>query len=117
MRPSIWLKSTLVPFSLAFSSHSRFCVNDYIAKMYTKIACNIYSCRFDVRLQVMQPFLNFSCFFLTHKVPLITSFELRKSLKRMLSLAYTEMNQKETSLYINICIGMNFFDIYTHIDM
>ena len=76
MRPSIWLKPTLVPFSLAFSSHSRFCVNDYIAKMYTKIACNISSGRFDVRLQVMQPFLNFSCFFLTHKVPLIEEFPI-----------------------------------------
>ena len=89
MRTPFWLKSSLVPLSLAFSSHSRFCVNDYIAKMYMKIACNISSGRYGDRLQVIHPFLKFSYFFLTHKVPLIISFELRKTLKRTPSLAYT----------------------------
>ena len=60
MRPPIWLKPSLVPLFLVFNSHSRFiCVNDYITKKYTKIACNNSSGVFDVRLQVMQPFLNF----------------------------------------------------------
>ena len=113
MRPPIWLKPSLVPLSLAISSHSRFCVNDYITKMYTKTTCCVFSGRFGVRLQVMQPFLHFSYFFLNHKVSLITSFELRKSLKRMPSLTYTEMNQKETSFYFDICIGMNFYDVLT----
>ena len=34
-----------------------------------------------------------SIFSLTHKVPPSTSFEIRKSLKRMPSVAYTEMAQ------------------------
>ena len=60
MRPLIWLKPSLVPLFLAFNSHSRFfCVNDYITKMYTKIACNNSFGGFEVRLQVMQPFLDF----------------------------------------------------------
>ena len=69
-------------------------MNDYITKMYTKVACNNSSGVFDVRLQVMQPFLNF-IFVLTHKVHLITSFEFITSLKRIPSPAYTVMNQKE----------------------
>ena len=63
--------------------------------MYTKIACNFSSGRYGVRLQVIEQFLKFSYFFLAHKVPLITSFEFRKLLKRMPSLAYTEINQKK----------------------
>ena len=35
-------------------------MNDYIAKMYTKIMCNISSGRFDVQLLVIQPILKFS---------------------------------------------------------
>ena len=68
-------------------------MNKYIARIYTKIICNIFSGRFDVHLQVIQPILIFSIFNLTHKVPPSTSFEIRKSLKRMPSLAYTEMDQ------------------------
>ena len=75
-----------VPFRLKSSfSGSRFCVNGYIAKMYTKIACNISSGRYGVRLQVIQSFLKFPYFF-THKAPLNTSFEIRKiTLKNTIS--------------------------------
>ena len=38
---------------------SRFCVNKYIQKVYTKIIGNIFSGRFDVHLQVIQPILKF----------------------------------------------------------
>ena len=38
MEPQFCLNSSLMPHSLASGSHSRFCVNDYIAKMNTKIA-------------------------------------------------------------------------------
>ena len=34
-------------------------MNEYIAKIYTKIICNISSGRFDVHLQVIQPILKF----------------------------------------------------------
>ena len=59
-------------------------MNNNIRKMNTKIICNISSGRFDVGLQVIQPFLKF---------PHNTSFEIRKTLKRMPSLAYTEMDK------------------------
>ena len=52
-------------------------MNDYIAKMYVKIISD-----FEISTS------NF-----THEVPPNTSFEIRKSLKRMQSLAYTEMDQ------------------------
>ena len=59
LRLQFLLKSALMLHFLAFHWHSRFCCHDCIAKMYTKIICNISSGRFDVRLQVMQPFLKF----------------------------------------------------------
>ena len=78
MRPPIWLLPLLMPHSLAFSSHSRFCVNDYFAKMNTKIAINISSGRNGVRLEVIQCTAVFetSVFILTRKDYLNTSFEL-----------------------------------------
>ena len=51
-----------------------------------------FSGRFDVHLQVKQPILKFSYLILLIKYPQSTSFEIRKSLKRMSSLAYTEMD-------------------------
>ena len=61
--------------------------------MYTKSVCNNSSGRYGVRLQLIQPFLEISILNLAHKLPLKASFEIRKSLKRMPSLAYTEMDQ------------------------
>ena len=61
---------------LACSSHSHFCVNDYIAK--TKIACDFFSCLYGVRLQVIQPFLfEITVIVFTYKVPLNTSLMSR----------------------------------------
>ena len=82
-----------MPLSLAFSSHCRFCLNDYIAIMYAKIACNIFFlslwCLFASNTAVFK----ILTFFLAHKVSLNTSLKLRKTLKKLQSLAYTEMNQ------------------------
>ena len=44
-------------------------MNEYIAKIYTKIICNIFSGRVDVHLQVIQPIFEISMFNLTHKYP------------------------------------------------
>ena len=41
MGPPIWLNSSMMPHSLAFSSLGRFSVNDYNAKMKTRIAVTI----------------------------------------------------------------------------
>ena len=46
-----------------------FCVNEYIAKIYTKFICNILSDLFDVHLQVIQPILKFPCLILLIKYP------------------------------------------------
>ena len=112
MRSPFGFKSSLVPLSQAFSSHSHFCVNDYIVKLYTKIAGNISSGRYGASNTA--GFYFFHIFF-TYKVPLITSFESRKSFARMPSMAYTEVNQIRrcvTSMFTFVCI----FDIFTHID-
>ena len=45
-----------MPHALAFNPHSRFCMNDYFAKMCRKIACNMSSIRYGGRLQVIQSF-------------------------------------------------------------
>ena len=75
--------------------------------MYTKSACNISSGHYDVRLQVRN-----SIFVLTHKVPLTTSFELRISLERMPSLAYTELNKKKhTPFFSDVCICIHFWTL------
>ena len=43
-----------------------FCVNEYIAKIYTTIICNIFSDRFDNTAD-----FEISIFNLTHKIPQI----------------------------------------------
>ena len=91
-----------MPHSLAFSSHSRFCVKNYTAKMYTKIVCDT--------------FFEISIFVLALKVPLNTSFEFRKSLERMPSLAYTEMNWAKhhfSSMFAFVCIFGTLLHILT----
>ena len=52
-------KSSMKLHFLVFNWQCRFCVNKYIAKIYTKIICNIFSGHFDVHLQVIQPILKF----------------------------------------------------------
>ena len=82
----------MMQHSQAFNWHSRYSVINYIAKMYTKNVCNIYSGCYGVCLKVIQLFFEISTFNLTHKVPLNTSFEIRKSGKIMPSLAYSEID-------------------------
>ena len=63
MGPPIWLNSSLMPHSLAFSSLGRFSVNDYNANLKTRIACNNSSGRYGIRSQVKQPFSKFEYLF------------------------------------------------------
>ena len=63
MGPPILLNSSLMPHSLALSSLDRFSVNDYNAKMKTRIACNNSSGRYGIRSQVIQPFSKFEYLF------------------------------------------------------
>ena len=59
LRLPFWLKSSLMLHFLAFHWQRRFCVNEYIAKIYMKIICKFFSGRVDVHLQVIQPILKF----------------------------------------------------------
>ena len=48
-----------MPHFLVFGRHSLLCTNDYIARLYSKIAFNISSGSYGVHVQVIQPFLKF----------------------------------------------------------
>ena len=93
LRLSFWLKSSLMLHFLAIHRQSRFCVNECIAKIYTKIIGNIFFWSLGFSFASNTADFKISTFNLTHKVQQSTPFEIRKSLKRMLSLAYTEMGQ------------------------
>ena len=81
-------------------------------KLY-KIICNIFSGRFDASNTAD---FEISTFNLTHKVPPSTSFEIRKSLKRMPSLAYTELNQTKYRVSSMFAFGCNIFRLcYTYL--
>ena len=80
-------------------------MNEYIAKIYTKIIGNIFSGRLDVHLQVKQPILTFPYLISLIKYPPSTSFEIRKSFKRMTSLAYTEMDQTKYRVSSMLAFG------------
>ena len=57
-----------------------------------------------------------SIFNLTHKVPLDTSFEMRKPLKRMPFLAYTEMGQSKYHvllMFAFVCIILAMLQVFT----
>ena len=107
MRLPFFFKSSLMLHFLAFQRQSRFCVNEYIAKNYTKIICIMYFWSLWCSFPSNPADFEISIFNLTHKVPPSTSFEIRKSLKRMPSLAYTEMDQTKyrvSSMFAFGCI-------------
>ena len=91
-------------------------MNKYIAKIHTKIIGNIFSGRFYVHLQGIQPILKFPYLISLIKYPPSTSFDIRKSLKRMPSLAYTEMDQTKyrvASMFAFRCIIWTMLHVLT----
>ena len=56
-------------------------MNDYIAKMYTKVICYISSGHFDVHLQVIQPILKFTYLISLIKYPQIRHLKQENHLK------------------------------------
>ena len=91
-------------------------MNECIAKIYTKIIGNIFSGRLDVHLQVIQPISKFPDLISLIKYPPSTSFEIRKSLKRMPSLVYTEMDQTKyrvSSMFAFGCINWTLLHVFT----
>ena len=115
LRLPLWLKSSLMLHFLAFHWQRRYCVNENIAKIYTKIICKFFF--WSLWCSVASNTANFeiSIFNLTHKVPPNTSFEIRKSLKRMPSLAYTEMDQamyRVSSMFAFWCIIWTLLHVF-----
>ena len=113
---AILVKILLILRFLAFNWKSRFSVSEYIAKIYTKIICNIFSwslwCLFASCTADFKIFI----FNLVHKVPPSTSFEIGKSLKRMPSLAYTEIDQTKycvSSMFAFGCIIWTSLHVFT----
>ena len=65
----------------AFHWQRRFCENEYIVKIYTNIICNIFSGRFDIHLQVIQPILKFPYLILPIKYSKIRHLKYENHLK------------------------------------
>ena len=63
--------------------HSENLYENHWYYFFWSLGCSFASNTADFIISIYNP---------THKVPLNTSFEIRKSLKRMPSLAYTEMD-------------------------
>ena len=112
MRSSFWFSFSLIPYF----RHCHFCTNDHIARMYSKISCNISSNCYGVRLQEIQPVWKFTYFFL-----LLNNIQMRHShhenhLKRMPSLANSARNQPKHGFSL-IFASLYFLYIMTRIDM
>ena len=94
-------------------------MNEYISKIHTKIICNIFFWSLRCSFTSNRADFEISIFNLTHKVPPSTSFEIRKSLKRMPSLVYNEIDQTKyrvLSMFAFGCITVDL-DIVTRIYM
>ena len=68
-------------------------MNEYIAKIHAKIICKFFFWSLRCSFASNKADFEISIFNLIHKVPPSASIEIRKSLKRMPSLANTEMDQ------------------------
>ena len=90
-------------------------MNEYIAKIYTKIIGNIFFWSFGCSFASNTADCKISIFNLTHKVPPSKSFEIRKSLKIMPSLAYTEMDQQNTAFHRCLHSDALFGNCYTYL--
>ena len=116
LRLSFWLKSSLMLHFLAFLWQSRFCVNKYIAKIHTKIIWKIFFWSLRCSFASNKADFEISTFNLTHKVPPSTSFEIRKSLKRMPPLSNTELDQTKyrvSSMFASRCIIWTLLHVFT----
>ena len=85
-------------------------------KIYAKSLVTFFPGHFDIHLQVIQPIVKISLFNFVHFVPPGMRFEIRKSLKRMPSLAYTEMDQTKycvSSMFTFGCIIWTLLHVFT----
>ena len=88
--------------------HSEIVNENHLLHFFWSLWCSFASYTADFEI---------SEFNITHKVPLNTPFKIRKSLKRISSLAYTEMHQTKNQRFIDLCIRMHYLDIVARIYM
>ena len=74
LRLPFCLKSSMKLHFLVFIWQCRFCVNEYIAKIYTKIMCNIFFRSLWCSFASNTSDFEISIFYLTHKVPQMRHF-------------------------------------------
>ena len=87
--------------------HSKNVYENHLLHFFWSLWCSFTSNTADFEISIP----NF-----THKVPPNTSFEIRKSLKRMPSLAYTEMDQTKyrvSSMFAFRCIIWTLLHVFT----
>ena len=101
---------------LVFIRQRRLCINEYIAKIYTKIICNIFSGRFDVHLQVVQSILKFPYLISSIKYPKYVIWNKKIAEKNAMSVIYWNGSEK-VPRFIDVCIRVHYLDIVTRIYM
>ena len=87
--------------------HSENLYDNHLSRFFWSLRCSFARNTADYEISI---------FNLTHKVPPNTSFEIRKSLKRMPSLAYTEIDQTKyrvSSMFAFECIIWTLLHVFT----
>ena len=87
--------------------HSENSCENHLLNFFWSLRCSFASNKADFEISI---------FNLTHKVPPSTSFEIRKSLKRMPSLANTEMDQTQycvSLMFASGCIIGTLLHVFT----
>ena len=88
-----------IPLTVSFLReriHSENSYENHLQHFFRSLRCSFASNTVDFEISI---------FNLTHKVPPSTSFEIRKSLKRMPSPAYTEMDQTKYRVSLMFAFG------------
>ena len=87
--------------------HSENSYENHLKHFFWSLQCSFASKKADFEISISN---------LTHKVPPSTSFEIRKSLKRMPPLANTEMDQTKyrvLSMFASRCIIWTLLHVFT----
>ena len=95
------------PFLRERIRSERFFYENHLYHFFLSLLCSFASTTADFEISI---------FNLAHKVPPSTSFEIRKSLKRIQSLAYTEMDQTKyriSSMFAFGCIIWPLLHVFT----
>ena len=93
-------------------------MNKYIAKIYTKTICNIFSGRFDVHLQVIQPILKFPYLISLIKYPQVRHLKYEIHLKEChlwLTLKWIRQNTAfHQCLHLDALFGRYYTYLHVH---